>query len=68
MIGCAVILLKDEWSNFGKLQKDRKPYGRKGEEVTVFSVHADVLIVGKDKKKAFPVHIQNVAQVNSNDQ
>lgn len=60
---CYCILLKDEYSNFGTKDKDRQPYGRKGEKVKVISDRGGVLIVETAANVRFPVNQKDVTRL-----
>lgn len=53
-------LAQDEFSCFGIQDKDRKPYGKRGEEVKVISESLPALIVENKRGERFPVHIDKV--------
>lgn len=54
------ILNEDEFSCFGVQDTKRKPYGKRGEEVTVISESLPALIVETKKGDRFSVHIDKV--------
>lgn len=53
-------LNEDVFSNFGTGDPKRKPYGRRGEEVTVISESLPALIVEAKNGERFPVHVDKV--------
>lgn len=55
-----VLLNEDVYSNFDINAKDRKPYGKKGEEVTVVEERLPALIVETKKGIRFSVNVDKV--------
>lgn len=60
MINEKAILNEDVFSNFDTQKKNRKPYGKRGEEVIIISESLPAVVVEAKNGDRFPVNINRI--------